>query len=292
MDTRVYPTRDQDEIRIKDLISLLVQERLKLAVFVVTITVIVAIVSLVIPKEYDAEVIMSPVTMTSEKSFSGAAGGMGALTGIAALAGMSLGTDSKKAESMGTLESQALNGRYIRENGLLQILYADKWDAAQNKWNVTDPDKVPTVWKAVQKFKEYRTITTESKTGLVSLTIRWKDPQLAAKWANGLVKMTNDYEREKAIAESDRNIAYLTTQAASTDVVGIKQAIYNLLQSEISKSMVAKGTDEYAFRVIDPAQVAERAAFPKKTIWVLGAFFGSLVLAVFIAFCRVAWQKG
>jgi uncharacterized protein involved in exopolysaccharide biosynthesis len=293
MDTRVYPVPSQhkDEIRIKDLVELLLQYRYRVLLFVCGCTLVVAIVSLVISKRYDADVVISPVTNTSEKSFGGS-GALGGLGGLAALAGMSFGSDSKKAESIATLQSQALTGRYIRENNLLPILYADKWDARQGKWNVTDPEKIPTIWKAVQYFKHVRTISTDTKTGLVTLTVRWDDPQLAEKWANGLVKMTNDYEREQALVESDRNIAYLTKQAAGTDVVGIKQAVYNLLQSEINKSMIARGTDEYAFKVIDPATVAEKAAFPQKTIWVLTAFFGSLFLAVFAAFCRIAWQKG
>jgi len=292
MDTRVYPSRDRDEIRIKDLIELLLQYRWRVIAFVIGCTVLTGVLSYVIRKQYDAEIVISPVTMTSEKSFGGAGGALGSFSGLAALAGLSLGSDSKKAESIATLQSQALTGRYIRENNLMPILYADKWDAATGKWKPTDPKKIPTLWKAVQFFKKIRTISTDTKTGLVTMTIRWDDPELAAKWSNGLVKLTNDYEREKAIAESDRNIAYLTRQAASTDVVGIKQAVYNLLQSEISKSMIAKGTDEYAFKIIDPATVAERAAFPQKPIWVLAAFFGSMLLAVFYAFCRVAWQKG
>jgi uncharacterized protein involved in exopolysaccharide biosynthesis len=292
MDTRVYPSRDRDEIRIKDLIELLLQQRWGVIAFVIGCTVITGVVSFLIPKQYDAEIIISPVTLASEKSFGGTGGALGSFSGLAALAGLSLGSDSKKAESIATLQSQALTRRYIRENNLMPILYADKWDAATARWKPASPRKIPTLWKAVQYFKKIRTISTDTKTGLVTMTIRWDDPELAAKWSNGLVKLTNDYEREKAIAESGRNITYLTQQAATTDVVGIKQAIYNLLQSEISKSMIARGTDEYAFKIIDPATVAEKAAFPQKPVWILAAFFGSLLIAVFYAFCRVAWQKG
>lgn len=295
MDTRVYPAseRERDEIRIKELVEVLWQHRWRVIAFVMTCTVIVGVVSFLLKKQYDAEIIISPVTATaSERSMgSGGGGTLGALSGLAALAGMSFGSDSKKAESIATLQSQTLTGRYITENNLMPILYADEWDARTGKWTVTDPKKMPTLWKAVQKFKNVRTLTTDSKTGLVTMTIRWDDAALAAKWANGLVKMTNDYAREKAIAESERNITYLTQQAAATEVLGIKQAIYNLLQSEISKNMIAKGTDEYAFKIIDPATVPEVAAFPKKKIWVLIAFFASSMLAAFFVFCRLAWQK-
>src|ERR1700722_20914475 len=134
MDTRVYSAPPiRDEIRIKDLVEMLSRSRRWIVLFVLGCSVAVAIVSLLIPKQYDAEVIISPVTSTSEKSFGGGGGALGSLSGLAALAGMSIGSDSKKAESIATLQSQALTARYIRENNLLPILYADKWDARQGK---------------------------------------------------------------------------------------------------------------------------------------------------------------
>ena len=290
MDTAVHPVSQTDEIRMKDLVQTLLLYRYRIAAFVMVCTIVVGVLSFLVEKEYDAVIVISPVTSTSEKSLGG--GALGSLGGLAALAGMSLGSDSKKNESLATLQSEALMQRYIRENNLMPIFYEDKWDARSGKWKVTDPKKVPTLWKATQFFKDIRTVSPDNKTGMVTLKIRWKDADLAAKWANGLVKMTNDYEREAAITESDRNIAYLTQQAAGTDVLGIKQAIYNLLQSEISKNMIARGTPEYAFKVVDPALMPERAAFPQKKIWVLAAFFGSFMLTVLGVLARLAWQKG
>jgi uncharacterized protein involved in exopolysaccharide biosynthesis len=275
---------------MKDFVQTLLLYRYRIAVFVITCTIIVGVVSFLVQRQYDAAIVISAVTTTSDKPLGG--GALGSLGGLAALAGMSLGSDSKKNESLATLESQAILQRYIVENNLMPILYEDKWDARSGKWTVTDPEKMPTLWKAIQFFKKnVRTVSTNSKTGVVTLTVRWRDAATAAKWANGLVKITNDYERERAIAESDRNIAYLTQQAAGTDVVGIKQAIYNLLQSEISKNMIARGTPEYAFKVIDPALVPEKAAFPLKKLWVAVAFVASFLLATLVVLARLAWQK-
>lgn len=290
MDTAVHSAGQTDEIRMKDLVQMMLHYRFRIALFVITCTLIVGVVSFLVQKQYDAVIVISPVTNTSDKTLGG--GALGSLSGLAALAGMSLGSDSKKNESLATLESQAILQRYIVENNLMPILYEDQWDARRGKWTVTDPKKVPTLWKATQFFKNnVRTVTPDSKTAMVTLKIRWKDAELAARWANGLVKMTNDYVRQAAIAESDRNIAYLTQQAAATDVVGIKQAIYNLLQSEISKNMIARGTPEYAFKVIDPALVPEKAAFPLKKVWVVVAFVASFLLATLVVLARLAWQR-
>ncbi|MBV8742284.1 MAG: hypothetical protein JOZ12_10890 [Sinobacteraceae bacterium] len=284
----------QDEIRIKDLVRSLKEHRIAAALFVAVCTAVIGVLAFVLQRKYDAVIMVSPVSSSAEHNF-GTSGSMmgGALSGLAALAGLNVGADSKKAESMATLQSEALTERYIRENKLLPVLYSDLWDAGRKGWKTTDPQKTPTLWKANQYFKRaVRTISQDAKTGMVTVTIRWTDPATAAQWANGLVKMANDYLREIALAEADRNITYLTEQAGKTDAVEVKQATYMLLQSELSKAMIARGTEEYAFRVIDPAVPPERAAYPQRLIWILGAFLGSCLLAVFIAFCHVAWQKG
>jgi uncharacterized protein involved in exopolysaccharide biosynthesis len=135
-------------------------------------------------------------------------------------------------------------------------------------------------------------VTSDAKTGLVTLTITWKDPVLAANWANELVRMTNDFMRNKAVEQSERNIAYLNKQIATTDAVGVKQAIYTVLQNEINKVMLARGNDEYAFKILDPATAPEKPSSPQKLIWILVGMFGGLLMSAFIVLVRSAGKDG
>jgi len=218
---------------------------------------------------------------------------MSQFSGLASLAGFALGNDPHKAESVAVLKSEALTEGYIRDNNLLPVLYPKLWDAAGKRWKVRDPEQTPTVWKATQRFKHsIANVTTDTHTGLVTMTITWKDSHQAAKWANDLVQKTNDYLRGKAIVESDRNIAYLNTEAAKTDVVGVKTAVYSILQNEISKEMLARGSDEYALRVVDPAVAPEAPYSPQPVMWVLIGLFSGLLVSVVAAFVHVAWEKG
>jgi uncharacterized protein involved in exopolysaccharide biosynthesis len=212
-----------------------------------------------------------------------------ALGGLAALAGLSVTGDSRKSESVATLQSEALTERYIEKNGLLQVIYRDQWDAAKQAW--VNQDKSPTLWKANQYFKKtLRTVTTDVKTGIITLTIKWKDPALAAEWANGLVSMTNEFMRNKAIEESERNIAYLTAEASKTSMVEARQAIYTILQGEINKSMLARGSSEYAFKIIDPARTAEKQASPIKSLWIIIGLFSGAFLAIGATLIHSSWK--
>jgi len=281
---------DEAELSFGEFAELLRKWKWAIFILVAISTSMGVIAAYILPKKYAGAVLISPV---SKSSTNGLLGGLSSMvsqaSGLASLAGMAQTTDSTKAESLAVLESEELTEQYIKQNSLLPVLYRNKWDTQHNHWAETDAGKIPTLWQANQYFKKkIRSISADSKTGLVTLTITWTDPATAAKWANDLVRMTNEYRRDKAIRESERNIIYLTAEAAKTDVLGVKQAIYGILQTEISKAMLARGNEEYALKVIDPAFVPEKPISPILLYWALGGFFGSLGLSLLWAFLWLA----
>ena len=48
-------------------------------------------------------------------------------------------------------------------------------------------------------FKSILSVDEDKKSGLISLSISWKDPEVAAEWANDLVKQLNEQLREKQL---------------------------------------------------------------------------------------------
>lgn len=270
----------QEGMTAGEVLRLLWSRRLLLICCAVVFGIIAGFTAWFRTPEYEAKVLLAPVVNNSAEN---QLGGIGTLAsqfgGLASLAGIDIAGNAKKAESVAVLQSELLTQEYIATNDLLPILYAGKWDPVHNRWKVTDQKKIPTLWQANRYFKNrVRTVATDAKTGLVTLTITWKSPRLAATWANGLVKMANDYLREKAITEYERNIAYLTGQATKTDQVGVKEAIYSILQTEISKAMLARGNEQYAFTVVDPAFVPERPSSLGVLAWTaIGVICGFLV---------------
>jgi uncharacterized protein involved in exopolysaccharide biosynthesis len=243
-----------------------------------------ATASFFVPPQYEGTVEVAAVAAPSSNGSMGALGSQ--LGGIAALAGLSPGGDSATNEAMAVLQSESLTERYIQANNLLPILYAKDWDAAKGAWKPMDPEKTPSLWKANREFERKIRKVITAKTGLVTLTITWRDPKLAAEWANGLVRMANDSIRDRAIRASERNIAYLNEEAAKTNIVEARQVIFSIMQTEINKSMVARGSEEYAFKVIDPATISELPSSPQKKLWTLGGLAAGFLFAVFVVTMR------
>lgn len=292
MDVAVDRPATRYGLSFKELLEVLRHGRLLVGSVTLVFTLVAGAAAWLLPKEYEADIVLSPVMNTPGE---GPMSPMGSLAsqfgGLASLAGLSLGGQSKRAESVAVLESGELTEKYIRENNLLPVLYPKLWDPVGHKWRVSDPDDLPTLWKANERFrKQIRSVKTDIRTGLVTLTVLWRDPVIAATWANGLVRMTNDYLRVKAINEAERNIAYLNAEAAKTTVVEARQAIFAVLQHELNKSMLARGSDEYALHVLDSALAPERAAYPQKALWLCVGLVVGLVCSAFVVILRAAIQ--
>lgn len=245
------------------------------------------------PKNYEAVVVL----LSAPDQASGLANGgisLGSrLGGLASLAGLGASGSSKEAESIAVLESAALARRYIEENQLLPLLFEDNWDPATQSWRKTgESDGVPTLWQGGEFFTgKVRTVERSSGTGIITLTVRWKDADAAANWANGFVALANRQLRDKAIAEAERNVAYLTGQSQQTNLVEVRQAINSLLEGELNKAMLARGSDEFAFRVIDPATAPESPSAPGWMLLVLAGLVVGALLGVFLSLVQLAWKR-
>ncbi|MCX7071017.1 MAG: Wzz/FepE/Etk N-terminal domain-containing protein [Gammaproteobacteria bacterium] len=280
-----------DEISLRDLFDALWSRRWLITACAVGFGIVAVGISYVMPEKYVATVVLSPV----EDDTAGKLGGAGALLsqfgGLSSLAGLS-GGSGRRAIAVATLQSHALTETFIRDNDLVPVLYAHKWDAAKKTWKTTDPDEIPTPWKAERRFaKKVRDVSEDKKSGLVTLAITWTDPKLAAQWATELVSRANRDLRTRAINESQINLAYLNEQLTKTSVVELQKAISSLIEAEIKKVMIANGREEFAFRVVDPAQVAEERDSPKRALISVLGFIVGLVLGVMVALALPARSK-
>lgn len=276
----VFAGRD-DGVTARDVLSFLWRSRWITLLAVVVCGIGAAAAAWIVTPRYTATVELLPMSGGESMGLGGAGSAISQLGGLASLAGLSLGGGSTaKEEALATLQSEALTDKYIQQQNLLPILFWKAWNPATRTWRVSDPRKIPTLWDANQAFKAVRVVDDNPKIGVVKLTVQWKDPHVAAQWANGLVQLTNDYLRQKAIDEAERSIAYLNQAVSKTNIVEVRRSIYELMQEEIKKEMIARGREDFALRVIDPAVPPERPSSPKGVLWVAAGIIAGLFLGL------------
>ncbi len=199
---------------------------------------------------YEATVLLAPAEENAGSglaSLSSQLGGVGFLLDAGVTGGASL-----QDRALATLKSRGFSARFIDENGLLPILFSDRWDAAAGEWQ--SGTSVPSLDDGVEIMeRRLRKVSVDRQTGITTLAIRWADRQLAADWANAMIDSLNLVLRESAVAEFNRNIDYLNRQMENTSVVAVRESLSNLLEEQIKSAMIANVSSEYAFRILDRA---------------------------------------
>jgi len=240
-------------------------------------------VSFLFPRIYEARVVVMPQAQSDASGLGRSM--LSQLGGLASLAGNLLPTSSNSAESIAILQSDFFTAQFLESRQLLPLLYPKKWDAAHKAWR--EPDDAPTLGDGLEEFSEnIRSVTEDKKTGLVTLTVRWRNREQAAEWANLLVSDANDVIRRRAIDESRATLGYLQQQLEKTTHVEVREAIFRLTEGQAKTLMLAETRPDYAFRVIDPARVPEyRNKVAPKRLWfaALGFALGALLAAAWVA---------
>lgn len=235
---------------------------------------------------YRAEVLLAPAAEQSTPMIGGQLGG------LAALAGLSVG-EGNDVVSLAVLQSREFARDFIEQLDLMPIFFEEEWDAEKNRWREDDPTKAPDVRDGVKFFhEEIFEVSEERRTGLVTVAIEWTDPDVAAEWASILVHRLNDRLRERALQEAQTNVAYLQSEMAKATLVTLQESIGRLLEAELPKLMLAKGNEEFAFKIVDPAVPPRERVRPKRALTaIIGTILGGL-LGIFIVLVGHSGRAG
>lgn len=204
-------------------------------------------------------------------------GGLVSLTGIAPV-----DMADELQAALAYAQSREFAAAFISERNLLTVLFADDWDADAGFWQAD----VPTIGDAVELFRDdVLRVSRSFEDGTVTFEVEWRDPVAAADWANEIVARVNEYMRKAAIDQALRSIEYLYQQLAETTVLEVRQSIYELIETHIKSRVVAAVTDEYVFRVIDPAVAPDKDKYirPNLIAYTLGGFILGALLAMPVA---------
>jgi uncharacterized protein involved in exopolysaccharide biosynthesis len=276
---------DDDSIDLPELIRRLWEGRRWIIGSTVVLTVLLTSAAFMITPVYRATVVMVPASNEVNDMGGALSSAVGQFGGLAALAGINLGSGDTTEESLAVLRSREFTERFIVDKNLMPKLFPKQWDAAAGKWK-TEGNAQPTLARAYKRFDaSIRQTARDKKTGLVTMRIDWTDPDEAASWANELIRRLNAEMRKRAIERSDASIAFLEKELASTTLVGMREAIPRLMEAQIKQRMLANVLQEYAFRVVDSAMAPDRTdrVWPNKPVLVAAGLIGGFAIgAVFV----------
>ncbi len=280
------PSSNKDEIDLLQLIRTLLHAWKTIVGITIGCTGLSVVYTFNIPDVYKAETLLAP----AQEEKSGASSALSQFGGLAAMTGVSIPGNSNIERVMATLKTRVFLKKFIEEKNLLPLIFEDNWDKSSESWieteeqeEITSEDGISPVRGAIE--------LDQDKGGLITLSISWKDPVVAAQWANDLVKQLNEQLREQAISDSQKRIGYLEQELAKTTLQDMRAVLFNMLESEKQKSMLANVNEDFALEVIDPAVVPTMRATPNnKRIVAIGVIIGGF-LGIFVVFFAQFLQK-
>ncbi|EPR5144830.1 Wzz/FepE/Etk N-terminal domain-containing protein [Vibrio alginolyticus] len=297
------PQSTDDEIDLRELFKALWKGKWIIIATTFSFAIGSVLYALSLPNIYKADALLAPAESSNGGGLSKMASQLG---GLAALAGVNLGTSESSQTDLAVqvMKSRQFIDEFIKKHDLLVPLIAAKdWDLTNNKlildeelYNLTtgewlrEPNGLrgatPTAQEAFEVFnKEVLSINQDKESGLYTVSVKNYSPYLAQQWVNWLIDDINKVMRERTIAETSQNLAYLNTQLQKTAVTEMQSTFYKLIEEQTKSLMLAEVQEEFVFKIIDPAVISETPFLPNRFIIVLmGSIFGGL-FSCFIVLC-------
>lgn len=302
-DNAFTPRTRDEEIDLREVVRVLWRGKWLIGAVTLVSAIIAIVVAVAMPNIYRAEALLAPNDQDR-------AGGVSALAaqygGLASLAGIDLGSAQADKTVLGLeiLRSRKFISNFVERHDILVPLMAAKdWDAttgeleidardydvSTNRWtrSVSPPKKtIPSMQEAYEEFIEILSVSQDKKTGLVKVAVEHFSPTIAKQWVDWLVEDINSTVMQQDVAEAEQAIDYLNSQVAETSLADLQNVFFRLIEEQTKTVMLAKVSNEYLFKTLDPAVAPESKARPRRSLIVLIAIMLGGLLGVAIQLIR------
>jgi len=231
------PTPDpyiEDEINLLDYWRI-VMKRWKIIAGIFVISVVTAaIISLLMTPIYQAKATLMPVESSGGR-LSGALQNLGSLPFVGGMAGIG-GASATKLVAV--LKSRTLAEDVIHALNLTRIFFKDK------------KDKPPSLEDAVESLTDITKIADDKKGGVISISVEYKDPKIAADIANHYTTVLQKFINENTLSMAKRNRIFIEDQLEKVKRE-LKEAEEAMKSFQTDKKIVAiDAQTEAAIRVL------------------------------------------
>ncbi len=298
-----YPDDFEEEIDLRELLHVLLQKKRLIILVTSFFSVIGVVISLLLPNIYESKALLVPVNQSS--GISAALGSYGALAGLAGINLPSESDEGNSAKAIEKIQSLSFFEDSILTNIKLQDLMAVKsWNSETNTLvyderiyetnsNIWVRDysypkqQIPSAQESFEVFEsKHLSISEDSKSGFITLSIRHKSPFIAKQWTELVVNEVNSFYRQKDKSESEKAASYLNQQISLTTLAEVNEVLSQLLQEEVKKLTLIEANQFYVFDYIDPPAVMEEKSDPNRALICILSFLVGGMLSTFLVLIK------
>lgn len=279
--------KNDDEINFKEILFVLWNSKIFIALCIFSFAVGSVYYSLSIPNKFTSISLLqaNDESVSSSQSSSG-------LNVLGSLAGVNLsGSGStKSSRAIATLESRDFLRHILKiSNTLPNLTAVEKYNKQTKKieFNNKVYDDENKIWiDALKKpsfekaYKAYRNILeiNITKSGFIEVSITHHSPQFAKDFLVLIINELNSLSRIRDLSESKASLEYLNNQLLETKQTDIRYSINELVKSELRQQMLANVQLDYLLKPLDSAFIPELKSSPNRPqICINGTLLGFLI---------------
>jgi uncharacterized protein involved in exopolysaccharide biosynthesis len=180
----------------------------------------------------------------------------------------------------------------MMRHNMMPVLFAARWDDTAQDW-YQDGEPPPSINDGYRKLtRKLLAVDTDEVTGFVTVSIEWKDAQVANRWLIALIADLNEDIRQRERDEALQSLQFLKEELNRTDLMDLRVALNQLSLAELQKLTLANVREEFAFKIIDPPNPPDPddPVWPKPLLIVIGAAIFGVFAGLFLAIMLTAWR--
>ena len=226
------------------------------------------------------------------------------LTGLASLAGVSLGDDEVSPVSLyvETLKSEDVAVELARDEGVLRHFFPEHWSGSENGWrepqtvsrrivNVikrlfgypAQPWHAPGAKDLRRRVTKSLAVTRDSRTNLTLIAFNDADPVFAVSFLKKMHAAADGHLRARALQRANQNTAYLRERVADETNVDFRAVLVDLLSSQERLKMLASARSDFAAQPLGSVTASARTTTPKPPAVLAFGAIGGLAVGIVLA---------
>ena len=277
-----------NELDLNELFTVLWKKKI-LIIFVTSFFALGSVLySLSLTNIYKSEVLLSVDKGGSNNNTMGTLGGMAVSFGIV---GPNQG--NKSTIAIKTIQSRSFLKHLLTFDNILPSLIAAKsYDTEKKKiifnseiYNENSGEWIGSKPTYMEIYPDYlkHIVISEDKSNLLTISIEHISPVFAKEFLELIINEVNELLRSKDLREANDAIAFLQSEIPKASLISMKDALNELVLSQLEVQMMAKINSEYLLKVIEPAFIPELKIRPNRAkISILGTCFGGMLTIILI----------
>ncbi len=252
--------------------------------FILTITFIFSIVgissSFLLTKIYRSYAQVLPVMSQNGPNVSS---GLASLAESAALSGLldqSNLASSNTDKAMHILRSRSFFEDLTKKDGFIEDFFELE--------NIED-------FNLIKGYDQFVTsnlfISKDFKTGLITIKLLSKDPNVSFKWLSIMMEDIDLILRNRDKTRYNKSIEYLTELSEKEANKNLSSIVSKIIESNLSNLALVDSYPEYSFILIDPPYFEPKRVKPSRTTWTILFFVTGLFVSIIFSFVSFLVNK-